>query len=83
MLGTRPRVVPGFGTFAAFEINAGAFVKVFAGDLCQAIKGFHCEPFRMFLQFAVCVLPSFSRGDGKLRDGRSLLAVIPSGSRPR
>ena len=83
MLGTRLLVVPGFGTFAAFEINGGTFVKVFAGDLCHAIQGVHGEPFRMFLQFAVFVFPLFSRGHGKLRDGRSLLAVIPSGSRPR
>jgi hypothetical protein len=30
----------------------------------------------MFLQFAVFVLPSFRGGDGELRDGRTLLAVL-------
>ena len=76
-------VVPGFGAFAAFEVNAGAFSKVFAGDLCQAIEGFHGKPLRVFLQFDVFVLPSFGGCDGKLRDGHSLLAVLHLGSRPR
>ena len=42
-------VVPGFGGFATFEVNGGAFVKVFAGDHCQATDGFDGEPFRVFL----------------------------------
>lgn len=83
VLGTCLFVVPRLRAPPALHINAGAFAKVFAGDLCQAIQGVHGEPFRMFLQFAVFVFPLFSRGHGKLRDGRSLLAVIPSGSRPR
>jgi len=61
------------------QVNAGAFVKVFAGDLCQAIEGFHGKPFCMFLRFAVFVLPSFRGGDGELCDGRTLLAVLHLG----
>src|SRR5271157_6010273 len=76
VFGTRVFVVPRLRALPALHINAGAFVKVFAGDLCQAIEGFHGKPFRMFLRYAVFVLPSFRRGDGKLRYGRSLLAVF-------
>ena len=73
VLGTRLFVVPGLCALPAFEINAGALVKVFAGDLCQAIKGFHGKPFGVFLWFAVFVLPTFGSGKGELCDGRSLL----------
>src|ERR1022692_972413 len=75
-LAARLLVVPGFGTFAAFEVNARALVKAFAGDFCQAIEGFHGKPFRMLLQFAVFILPSFRGGDGELCDGRTLLSVL-------
>src|SRR5664279_5116288 len=76
VLRARLFVVPRLRTLPAFEINAGAFVKVFAGDLCQAIEGFYGKPLRMFLRFAAPVLPSFSGGDGELCDGRTLLAVL-------
>src|SRR5271166_4411444 len=76
VLGSRLFVVPRLRALPAFEINAGAFVKVFAGDLCQATEGLHGKPFRVFLRCAVFVLPSFRGGDGKLRYGRSLLAVL-------
>src|SRR5208337_2720297 len=75
-LGTRLFVVPRLRALPALHINAGAFVKVFAGDLCQSIKGFHGKPLRVFLRFAVLILPSFCSGDGELRDGRTLLAVL-------
>ena len=59
-------VVPRLRAFPTLHINAGGFVKAFAGDLCQAIEGFHGKPFRVFLQLAVLVLPSFCCGDGEL-----------------
>ena len=79
VLGARLLVVPRFRTFAAFEVDAGTFVKMFAGDLCPAAEGLYGKPLRVFLQFAVLVLPSFGGGDGELRDGRSLLAVLHLG----
>src|SRR5271165_4898143 len=76
VLRTRLFVVPRLRALPALHINAGAFVKVFAGDLCQSIKGFHGKPLRVFLRFAVLILRSFCSGDGELRDGRTLLAVL-------
>jgi len=72
VLGTRLPVLPGFRALAAFEVDAGAFMEVFANDLCLATKCFHGKPLRVFLQLAILVLPSFGGGDGELRDGRSL-----------
>jgi hypothetical protein len=57
----------------------GAFVKLFTDDLCQAIESFHSKSFRVFLRFAVFVLSSFSRCDGKLHYGPFLLAVLHLG----
>jgi len=76
VLGTRLFVVPRLRALPAFDINAGAFVKVFADDLRTATEGLYGKPLRVFLQFAALVLPSFRRGDGELCDGRTLLALL-------
>src|SRR5271166_3199247 len=76
VFGTRLFVVPGLRTFTAFEINAGTFMKVLADDLCPPTESFHGKPFRMFLRFAVFVLPSFRSGERELCDGGTLLAVF-------
>ena len=55
-------------------------MKVFAGDLCQAIEGSHGKRLRVFLQAR---RPWFGGGDGELRDGRSLLAVFHRASTAR
>jgi hypothetical protein len=49
---------------------------MFADNLCAATERFHSKPLRVFLQFAVLVLPSFRGSDRELRDGRPLLAVL-------
>ena len=49
VLGTRLFVVPRLRALPAFEINAGAFVKVFAGDLCHGDR-------RLSRQTTPCVL---------------------------
>ncbi len=51
-------------------------MEVFADDLRTAAEGLYGKPLRVFLQCAALVLPSFRGGDGKLRYGRSLLAVL-------
>ena len=76
VLGTRLFVVPRLRTLSAFEIYAGAFMKVLADDLCPPTESFDGKPLRVFLQFAALVLPSFRSGDGELCDGRTLLAVF-------
>ena len=69
-------VVPGFGALAAFDVDPGALVKVVADDLGPAAEGLDGEPLRVFLQFPAFVLPTFGGRDGKLRNGRSLSAVL-------
>src|SRR5271157_326072 len=76
LLCARLFVVPRLRALPAFEINAGTFVQVLADDLCPPTESLHTKPLRVFLRFAVFVLPSFRGGDGELRDGRSLLAVL-------
>src|SRR5664280_568924 len=51
-------------------------MQVLADDLCPPTESLHGKPLRVFLQFAALILPSFRGGDGELRDGRSLLAVL-------
>src|SRR5208337_4954154 len=51
-------------------------MQVLADDLRTATEGLRGKPLRVFLQFAALILPSFRGGDGELRDGRSLLAVL-------
>ena len=79
VLSSRLLVVPRLRTLAAFEVDAGTFVEMFADDLCPATECFHGKPLRVFLQFAVLILPSFGGSDGKLCDGGPLLAVLHLG----
>ena len=60
VLGARLLVIPRLRTLAAFEIDSGTFVEVFADDLCPAAEGLYGKPFRVILQFAVLV-PSIVR----------------------
>ena len=53
VLCARLLVIPRFCSLTAFYVNAGTFVKAVADDLRLATKGFHGEPFRVFLQLAV------------------------------
>src|ERR1039457_3985491 len=76
VLGTRLFVVPRLGALPTLHVYAGSFAEVFADDLRTATEGLHGKPLRVFLQFAALVLPSFRSGDGELRDGRSLLAIL-------
>jgi hypothetical protein len=72
-------VVPRLRTLAAFEVDAGTFVEMFADDFCPGTERLRGKPLRVFLQFAVLILPSLARRDGELRYGRPLLAVLQLG----
>src|SRR5664279_3998328 len=76
VLGTRLFIVPRLGALPTLHVYAGSFAEVFADDLRTAAEGLYGKPLRVFLRFAVFVLPSFSGCDGKLRNGRTLLAVL-------
>ena len=49
---------------------------MFADDLRTAAEGLYGKPLRVLLWLAFSILPPFGGSDGKLRDGRSLLAVL-------
>lgn len=72
-------VVPGLGALSAFQVHPAALVKELADDLGAAAESIHGEPLRVFLQFTAFVLPSLGGGNGKLRNGRALLAIFHLG----
>jgi len=75
-------VVPGLCTLAALDINARAFVQVFADNLGKPSEGLYGEPFCVFLQPSVFACPSFARCYRKLCHRRTRLAVLHLGIAP-